>query len=133
MCTRMAMLTESAGNFGSCGSPRLITTFCNPRLRTRLRRLCKYLGTMSSAMMRPLDPTIGDSSYDVVAATRADVRNCYPGFDAEQTHELARFAGIVALLFVVPDRTDNVRDRAIGFRKGDRRNARLRDEVLRSA
>src|SRR6516162_2343653 len=54
MCTRIAMSTESAGNFGSCGSPRLITTFCNPRLRTRWRRLCKYLGTMSSAMMRPL-------------------------------------------------------------------------------
>jgi hypothetical protein len=71
--------------------------------------------------------------YDVVAANRADVRDCHPGFDAEQTHELARFAGIVALLFVVPDRTDNVRDRAIGFRKGDRRNVRLRDEVLRSA
>ena len=71
--------------------------------------------------------------YDVVAAARADVRDCHPGFDAEQTHELAWFAGIVALLFVVPDRADDVRDRAIGFRKGGRRRARLRDEVLRSA
>jgi hypothetical protein len=41
---------------------------------------------------------------------------------------LARFVGIVALLFVVPDRADDVRDRAIGFRKGDRRHARLRHE-----
>ena len=63
--------------------------------------------------------------YDVVAATRADVRDSHPGFDAEQTYELARFAGIVALLFVVPDRADDVRDGAIGFRKGDRRRARL--------
>lgn len=30
---------------------------------------------------------------------------------------MARFAGIVALLFVMPDRTDDVRDRAIGFRE----------------
>ena len=71
--------------------------------------------------------------YDVVAATGADVRDCHPGFYSEQTHELAWFAGIIALLFVVPDRTDNVGDGAIGFRKGDRRHARLRDEVLRSA
>jgi hypothetical protein len=71
--------------------------------------------------------------YDVIAATRADVRDCHARFDAKQTHELARFASVVALPFIVPDRTDNVRDRAIGFRKGDRRHARLRDEVLRSA
>jgi hypothetical protein len=55
--------------------------------------------------------------YDVVAATRADVRDSHPGFDAKQPYELARFAGVVALLFIVPDRTDDVRDRAIGFRK----------------
>ena len=72
-------------------------------------------------------------SYDVVAATGTDIRDSHPGFDPEQAHELARFVGIVALLFVVPDRADNVRHRAIGFRKGDRRHARLRDEVLRSA
>jgi hypothetical protein len=38
--------------------------------------------------------------YDVVAAACADVRDYHPGFYAEQTHELAWFAGIVALLFV---------------------------------
>ena len=63
---------------------------------------------------------------DVVTATRADVRDSDPGLDAEKAHELARFIGIVALLFVVPDRTDDVRDRAIRFRKIDRRRARLR-------
>src|ERR1700737_3388764 len=69
---------------------------------------------------------------DVLSAARADVRNCHPGFDAEQTHELARFVGIVALLLVVPDRAHDVRDRAIGFRKGGRRHARWRHEVLRT-
>jgi len=69
---------------------------------------------------------------DVISAARADVRNCHPGFDAEQTHELARFVGIVALLLVVPDRAHDVRDRAIGFRKGGCRHARWRHEVLRS-
>src|SRR5262249_30087131 len=71
--------------------------------------------------------------YHVIAATRANIRDCHPGLNPEQTHDLSRFAGIVALFFVVPDRADNVRHRAIGFRKGDRRHARLCDEVLRSA
>ena len=71
--------------------------------------------------------------YDVIAAARADVRDGHAGFDAEQTHELAGFAGIVAFLFVAPDRADDVRDRAIGFRKGGSRRARLRHEVLRRA
>jgi hypothetical protein len=62
-----------------------------------------------------------------------DVRDSHPGLDAEQAHELARFAGIVALLFVMPDRTDDVRDRAIGFREGGRGRARLRNELLCSA
>jgi hypothetical protein len=55
--------------------------------------------------------------YDVVAATRADVRDGPAGFDLEQAHELARLAGIIALLFIVPDRTDDVRDRAIGLER----------------
>ena len=57
-------------------------------------------------------------SYRVVAATRADVRDGHSGFNAEPTYELAWFAGIVALFFVVPDWADNIRNRAIGFRKG---------------
>ena len=44
-------------------------------------------------------------SYDVVAATGADVRDSHPGFDPEQAHELARFVG------------------TIGLGKGDRRRA----------
>jgi hypothetical protein len=59
--------------------------------------------------------------------------NCHPGFDAEQPHELPRFVRIVALLFGVPDRTHDIRDRPIGFRKDGGRYARLRHEVLRSA
>ena len=47
-------------------------------------------------------------------------------------NELAWFAGMVALLFVVPDRADDVRDRAIGFRKGDSWRARFSHEVLRT-
>jgi hypothetical protein len=55
--------------------------------------------------------------YDVIAAARANVCDAHPGFDAEQTHELAWFVGIVTLLFVLPDWADNVRDWAIGFWK----------------
>ena len=58
---RIAMSSESGGNLGSWGSPKLIATFCNPRSRTRRRRLRKYSGTTSCAMMRPLEPTIEDS------------------------------------------------------------------------
>ena len=68
--------------------------------------------------------------YDVIAAPRANVRDGHPGFDAEQTHELACFAGTVALLFVVPDWADNVGDRAIGIWKGGSRRARSRQEFL---
>ena len=122
------MSSESAGNLGSCGSPRVITTFCNPRSRTRLCRPCKYLVTTSSAMMRPWGPTTGDSR---TAAARTNVCDGHPGFDAKQAHELGWFTGIVALLFVVPDRTDYVCDRAIGFWKGDSWSARSRQEFLR--
>jgi putative AlgH/UPF0301 family transcriptional regulator len=45
-------------------------------------------------------------------------------------HRLACFAGIVALLFVMPDWADDIRDRAIELRKGDSRRARFRQEVL---
>src|SRR5262249_10521559 len=69
--------------------------------------------------------------HDVIAAACANVRDGHPGFDAEQTHELAWFAGIVALLFVVPDWADNVSDRTIGSRKGGSRSARSRQEFLR--
>ena len=61
MCTRIATSSKSAGNLGSCGSPRLMVTFCNPRSRTRLRRLRKYSGRISSAITRPPAPTIGES------------------------------------------------------------------------
>jgi hypothetical protein len=43
--------------------------------------------------------------HNVIAAARTNVRDCHPGFDAKQAHELGWFTGIVALLFVVPDRT----------------------------
>ena len=66
--------------------------------------------------------------YDVIAAARANVRDCHPGFDAEQTHELLWFAGSVALLFAMPDWADNVGDRAIGVWKGGTRRARSRQE-----
>ena len=61
--------------------------------------------------------------YDVIAAAGANVCDGHPRFDADQTHKLAWFAGIVALIFVVPDWADNVRDRAIGFWKSRRRRA----------
>jgi hypothetical protein len=69
--------------------------------------------------------------YHVVAAARANVRNGHPGFDAEQTHELAWFASIVALLFVVPYWADNIRDWTIRIWKGSSRCARSRQEFLR--
>ena len=124
------MSSEPAGNFGSCGSPWLIETFCNPRSRTRLRRLRKYSGTTSLAMTWLRAPTIYGQPYGIIAATRANVRDCHPGFDGKQTHELAWFAGVVALLFIVPDRADDVRDWAIG-RKGCSIRARLRQAILR--
>src|SRR5271167_2275465 len=55
--------------------------------------------------------------HDVVAAACADVRDGHPGLDAEETHELAWFAGGVPLLFAMPDRADDICDRAFGFRK----------------
>src|SRR6476620_2956104 len=55
--------------------------------------------------------------YDVVAATRADVRDGYTGFDAKHTYELDRFTGGVALFFVVPDWADDISHRTIRFRK----------------
>src|SRR5215472_13499474 len=56
--------------------------------------------------------------YDVITAARTNVSDGHPGFDPEQAHELARFAGIVALLFVVPDWADDACDWAIGIWKG---------------
>jgi len=69
--------------------------------------------------------------YDVIATSCANVSDGHPGFDPEQAHELAWFAGIVALLFVVPDWAHDVRDRAIGIWKGGSRRARTRQEFLR--
>ena len=43
------------------------------------------------------------------------------------------FSGGVSLLFAMPDRADDIRDRAFGFRKGLGRCARWRHEVLGSA
>ena len=50
--------------------------------------------------------------------------------DAQEANELLRFAGIVAFLFVVPNRADDVGDRAIRPRKRVGRSARLRRGVL---
>jgi hypothetical protein len=55
--------------------------------------------------------------HNVIAAARSDVRDGHPGFNTEQTHKLGWFAGIVTLLFFVPDWADDVRDRASGFGK----------------
>ena len=55
--------------------------------------------------------------HDVIAATRADVRDGHTGFDAKQTHELDRFTGGVALFFVVPDWADDISDRTTEFGK----------------
>ena len=72
-------------------------------------------------------------SHDVVAAACADVRDGHPGLDAEKPHELARFVGGVSLLFAMPNRADDLRDRTFGFRKGLGRCARWRHEVLGGA
>src|SRR4029453_14449380 len=66
--------------------------------------------------------------YDVIAAARPNIRGGHPGFDAEQTHEVACFAGSVALLFVVPDWADNVGDWAIRIWKGGSRRTRFGQE-----
>src|SRR5262245_57816574 len=129
MCTRIAMSIESAGNLGSCGSPRVIRTFCNPRLCTRLRKPRKYSGTTSSAMMRPWGPTVGESRT-IIAAACANVCDRHAGFDAKPTYQLARFTGTIALLFVVTDWADNVGDWASGIGKGGSRRARSRQEFL---
>src|SRR5271169_2383247 len=71
--------------------------------------------------------------HDVVAATCADVRDGHPGLDAEELHDLASFASGIPLFFAMPDRADDVRDRAFGFRKGLARRSRWRNEVLGSA
>src|SRR5262249_17747982 len=71
--------------------------------------------------------------YDVVTATRADVRYGHARFDAKQTYELDRFTGGVALFFVVPDWADDIGDRTIRFRKSSTRRAGLRHEVLGKA
>ena len=64
--------------------------FCNPRSRTRLRRLRKYSDLMSSAIMRSAGADDRGESYDVVAATRADVSDGYTGFDAAQARRARR-------------------------------------------
>src|SRR5712664_2754656 len=71
--------------------------------------------------------------HNVVTAASADVRDGHPGLDAEEPHELAWFAGGVPLPFAMPDRADDIRDRAFGFRKDLGRCARWRHEVLGSA
>jgi hypothetical protein len=67
------------------------------------------------------DPSLGSDDrrepYDVVAAACADVRDSHPWLDAEEPHELAWFAGGVPLFFTMPDRTDDIRNRAFGSRK----------------
>jgi hypothetical protein len=70
---------------------------------------------------------------DVISAARADVCDSRPGFDAKRTHELAWFAGCVALFFIVPNRANDIRNRSIGARKRISRRARIRYELLRRA
>jgi hypothetical protein len=71
-------------------------------------------------------------AYDVVAAACTDVRDGHLRLDAEEPHELARFTGCVSLLLAMPDRADDIRDWAFGFRKSLGRCARRRHEILGS-
>ena len=71
--------------------------------------------------------------YDVITAAGADIRDGHPGFDTKQTHELAWFAGCVALFFIVPNRANDIRNGTIGVRKRNSRRARTRHEFLRRA
>src|SRR5262249_34761166 len=70
---------------------------------------------------------------DVISAARADVCDGHPGFDAKQTHELAWFAGCVALFFIMPNRANDISNGTIGVRKRNSRRARIRHELLRRA
>jgi hypothetical protein len=78
-----------------------------------------------------LRPNDRGQPYDIVTATRTDVGDGHPGFDAKKTHELAWFAGCVALSFVVPYRANDIRNWTIGVRKNNSRRARVRHELLR--
>ena len=113
------MSSEPAGNFGSIAHPlaQASQIFAH-------NIFCDNAAASADDLGRP---------YGIIAATRANVRDGHPGFDGKQTHELAWFAGVVALLFIVPDRADDVRDWAIGFRKGRSIRARLRQAILRRA
>ena len=110
------MSSKLAGNLGSCGSPR------------RLRRSAARDRAPGCAGWQIFwhdifcdDASVGPDNrrqpHDVITASCTDVRDGHPGFDAEQPHELARFAGIVALLFVVPDRTTMSATGRSGFGK----------------
>src|SRR5262245_32623276 len=68
--------------------------------------------------------------HDVIATACANVSDRHTGFDAQQTYQLTRLTGTVALLFVVPDWADNVGDWAIGIWKGGSLRARARQEFL---
>src|SRR6516225_6735013 len=68
---------------------------------------------------------------DVISAARADVCDGHPGFDAKQMHELAWFAGCVALFFIVPNRANDISNGTIGVRKRNSWRARIRHELLR--
>src|SRR6516164_8450397 len=70
---------------------------------------------------------------DVISAARADVCDGHPGFDAKQTHELAWFAGCVALFFIMPNRANDISNGTIGVRKRNSRRARISHELLRRA
>ena len=111
-------------------SPRPIVTFCNPRSRTRLRSIRKYSGTSDNVAVGADDR---GQPYDVITAARADVGDSHPGFDSKQTHELARFAGRVALFFIMPNRANDIRNGTIGVRKRISRRACIRHELLRRA
>jgi hypothetical protein len=71
--------------------------------------------------------------YDVITAARTDVRDGHPGFDAKQTHELAWFARCVAFFFTMPNRTNDIRNWTIGFRKRNGPRSRIRHELFRRA
>src|SRR4029453_9628974 len=97
MCTRIAMSRESAGNLGSCGSPRLITTFFNPSVPGPTAQAAQIFGYDILCDDAAVGTDDRRQPYDVIAAACANIGDGHPGFDAEQTHERAGSTGTAGL------------------------------------
>ena len=81
-----------------------------------------------------IDASVGPDDrrkpHRVIAAACADVGDGHPAPDPEQLDNLLNFAGRITLLFVVPDRADDIRDRTFRLGKAIGGGARRAGKIL---